>query len=188
MNLLIIDTSCDSLTLALKKGDELFKYKSLESRKGHSAFLLVGINELLQKAQLTLSDIDYFGAVVGPGSFTGVRVGVATVNAFSYATNKEVVSVTSFEPFAYNMPEGKLFAIDAKHGNYYTAKKVQDGLSYETLEGVTLPDSASVLDVSSVTPELLIAVMEEKVKRGDTSKTIKPFYMRASEAERNLKK
>lgn len=187
MNILIVDTSCDSLTIGIKKGEETFGYKSTEARKGHSTMLLPALNELLNKAVLKLSEVDYFGAVTGPGSFTGVRIGVATVNAFGYAGNKKVVPVTAFEPFTYNKCDDVCFVIDAKHA-FYTATKRDTILTYETIENSILPNGSILLDVDSVTPEMLIGAMEEKIKKGEYSASIKPFYMRASEAERNLKK
>lgn len=185
MNLLILDTSCDSLTIALKKGEKFFGYKSSEARKGHSTLLLPAINGLLQNAELKINDIDYFGVVLGPGSFTGVRIGVATVNAFGYATGKSVVGVTAFEPFTYNNCDDVLYAIDAKHA-YYTAKKEGNSLKYETVENGVLSENAELLDVNSVTPEMLMRVLEEKIKNNECAQVVQPFYMRASEAERNL--
>ncbi len=187
MNFLVFDTSCDNLTIALKKGNELFGYKSQENRKGHSTILLPEINNLLQKAELSLSDIDYFGAIVGPGSFTGIRVGVATVNAFGYATGKKVVGVTSFEPFAYNVQDGNKIAIDAKHA-FFLASKQGENLVYTTDEDHNLPDQATLIDQSLLTPDMLEKVMIDKIEKNEFEKTIRPFYMRASEAERNLKK
>ncbi len=186
MNFIVIDTSCDSLTIAIKKGDELYGYKSEENRKGHSTVLLPSLNDLLNKAELTLDDIDYFGAVVGPGSFTGVRVGVSTVNAFGYATKKPVIGVTAFEPFSYNMCEGSSLAIDAKHA-YYIAEMRSGELVYRTDEAHEIGE-AKLIDPNSLTPDMLATVMEKKIALGKAEDAIKPFYMRASEAERNLKK
>lgn len=187
MNFLVFDTSCDNLTIALKKGNELLGYKSQENRKGHSTVLLPEINNLLEKAKLSLKDIDYFGAVVGPGSFTGIRVGVATVNAFGYATGKKVIGVTSFEPFAYNVQDGKTIAIDAKHA-FFLATKQGEKLIYTTDEEHVLQSQATLIDQTDLTPEMLEKVMMDKIEKNEFEKTIRPFYMRASEAERNLKK
>lgn len=188
MNFLAIDTSCDKLTIVIKKGDELFSYKSEENRKGHSTLLLPKVQELLDKSNLTLSQMDYFSAVVGPGSFTGVRVGVATVNAFAYATGKPVISVTTFEPFTYNKRVGDEFFIDAKHAYYVAKIKENNSLDYYTDETHTLKDSANLIDVDTLDPTILAKVVESKINSKEFSSTIKPFYMRESEAERNLKK
>lgn len=187
MNILAIDTSCDSLTVVLKVDDKIYPYKSLTARQGHSVLLLSAINELLLKAGIKVSDVDYFGVVVGPGSFTGIRVGVATVNAFAYANTKPVVEVTAFESFAYTNVETQNFAIDAKHGNYYLATRENDKLSYKTLEGEELPENCFVLPVTELDSESLIAVVCNKIENGESVQYARPLYMRASEAERNKK-
>ena len=186
MNVLVIDTSCDALTIALKVDEKFYSYKSMTERQGHSVSLLPAINNLLEEAGVTVNQIDYFGAIVGPGSFTGIRVGVATVNAFAYANSKKVVAITTFEPFAYDK-QATAFAIDAKHGNYYFAQKVDCKLEYETLEGVELKEDVSLLNVTDVEADKMMKIAEEKISLGEYADAIKPFYMRASEAERNKK-
>ena len=186
MNVLVIDTSCDALTIALKVGEKVFSYKSMTARQGHSVSLLPSINNLLIEAGVSANDIDFFGAVVGPGSFTGIRVGVATVNAFAYANSKKVVAITTFEPFAYDKQSDE-YAIDAKHGNYYLAKRVGEKFEYETMEGGKLSPNACVLSVTEVSADNLLKIAEEKINSGEIYDMIKPFYMRASEAERNKK-
>lgn len=187
MNVLCIDTSCDALTIALRSGEKIYTFKSMSARQGHSVMLLPEIEKLLSEASITVQDVDFFGVVVGPGSFTGIRVGVATVNAFAYANCKPVVEVTAFEPFAYIDTEGESFAIDAKHGNYYFAKRKGEDLIYQTIEGEPLPDNCKIISVTDVTPESLLGVVESKIKNEAIVKFAKPVYMRASEAERNKK-
>lgn len=186
MNILVIDSSCDSLTIALWSSEKLYSYKSMSARQGHSVMLLPAVDELLKQANISVNDVDCFSAVVGPGSFTGIRVGVATANAFAYANKKPLVSITTFEPFAYDSKDSVL-AIDAKHGNYYVAKSIEGRLSYETVENRPLYENAKVLSVEDVTPESLLAIALKKAEAGEFVDILKPFYMRASEAERNKK-
>ena len=185
MNVLCIDTSCDSLSLCLTVDDKVYPYKSDAARQSHSILLLPAIDQLLDKAGIKLSDVDYFSTVVGPGSFTGIRIGVATVNAFGYAYNKQVIGVTAFEPFTYNAKRCTNFAIDAKHSNYYLATKTEDGLTYRTLEGEPLPKGTKIIDERKLKPQDLLKATLIKIERGEYKTMIEPFYMRASEAERN---
>lgn len=188
MKVLCIDTSCDALTLCLGVDGKVYPYKSDSARQSHSVLLLPAIDELLRQANIKLSDIDYFSAVVGPGSFTGVRIGVATVNAFGYVYGKKVIGVTSFEPFSYNTKRFTDFAIDAKHSNYYLATKVGDSLEYKTIEGEPLKKGAKLLQVEKVKPKDLLGATLKKIENGDGVVMLEPFYMRASEAERNKQK
>lgn len=188
MNVLCIDTSCDALTACLYANGKVYPYKSETARQSHSVMLLPAIDELLNKAGVKLSDIDCFSAVVGPGSFTGVRIGVATVNAFGYVYGKNIIGVTSFEPFTYNAKRYTNFAIDAKHSNYYLATVSDGELHYKTLEGEPLPKSTKILNVEKVKPQDLLGATMKRLEKGDGAIMIEPFYMRASEAERNKAK
>lgn len=76
----------------------------LNVRSAHSERLMTEIDHALKQAGLEISDIDVLGVAIGPGSFTGLRIGLSTVKGFSYATGKPVVSVPSLEAFAWNFP------------------------------------------------------------------------------------
>ena len=120
MNYLAVDTAGNHLTVIIIKGEKLYKTHLDNALLKHSITLMPEIERLLNEANLTLSEIDGFGASVGPGSFTGIRIGVSTVKALAYANGKKVFNVTSFEALAYNSEESKVLAvIDAKHSNYY---------------------------------------------------------------------
>ena len=120
INYLAIDTSGNGLTVAV--GGEKKAVSRLENcTLTHSVELMGEIEKTLEKAGLDKENIDVFACSVGPGSFTGIRIGVSTVKAFGYALNKKVLAVTSFLSLAYNVEKGrkKLAVIDARHGNYY---------------------------------------------------------------------
>jgi tRNA threonylcarbamoyladenosine biosynthesis protein TsaB len=70
----------------------------------HSERLMTGTEHILKQSGLTLADIDCFALSIGPGSFTGLRIGLSTVKGLSYATGKPVVSVPTLEALAYNFP------------------------------------------------------------------------------------
>ncbi|MBQ7408691.1 MAG: tRNA (adenosine(37)-N6)-threonylcarbamoyltransferase complex dimerization subunit type 1 TsaB [Clostridia bacterium] len=122
MNYLAIDTSGD-LTVLLKVGDK----KQTRYLKGcntkHSLTLMPYIEEVLQDLSVNLNDLDFIACVTGPGSFTGIRIGISTVKALCFACNKPVLSLTSFDLLAYadNAPSKSLCIINANHGNYYCA-------------------------------------------------------------------
>ena len=79
------------------------------------------IDELFKDTNLTLDNIDLLACSQGPGSFTGIRIGIATIKAFADAKNIPVVGVTSLESLAYNITESGLIVslIDAKNENVY---------------------------------------------------------------------
>lgn len=76
----------------------------LNVKSTHSERLMTEIAHVLKQSFLKMSDIDVFAIAVGPGSFTGLRIGLSTVKGLSYATGKPIVSVSTLEAFAWNFP------------------------------------------------------------------------------------
>ncbi len=102
--LLTIDTSTPAGSVALSRGEELIGEVLLNLRSTHSDRLLPAVQLLLQDAGMQLAELDAFGIVLGPGSFTGLRVGVATVKGLALATAKPVVGVSSLQTLALQVP------------------------------------------------------------------------------------
>lgn len=116
---LVIDTSSKYLTvLAANKGAETVVFVP-DCALQHSVQLMDAIEKALGQAGLCLADCDFFGAVTGPGSFTGIRIGISTAKGFCTGTGSLGMGVTSFEVLAYNTTKACLAVIDAGRGNYY---------------------------------------------------------------------
>jgi len=75
-----------------------------DSAETHSVRLLEGIDYLLRSLQLSLKDIDAFAVISGPGSFTGVRIGLTTIKGLAETTGKPITSITAFEAWAEKFP------------------------------------------------------------------------------------
>ena len=101
MLLLGIDTSSQAATAALAKDGAIICEYTLNQKKTHSAQLLPMIEQMLKASGYEFSDIDAFACGVGPGSFTGVRIGVTTVKGFAQALNKPVIAADSLETLAF---------------------------------------------------------------------------------------
>ncbi len=144
MNCLAVDTGGNHLTVVLLKGEKLYKRHLTNALLKHSVTLMPQIEEILCEAGLSIKDIDVFGASVGPGSFTGIRIGVSTVKALAYANGKKVFGVTSFESLAYNSDVNKVLAvIDAKHSNFYVC-------GFENGKVTILPKFVSIEDLKTI--------------------------------------
>ena len=102
MNILMIDTSGPACGVALSRGGKLVCEMTLTSGLTHSQRVAPMMDAALEMSGMTLEDIDLFGAVVGPGSFTGVRIGVTTVKALAYAQGKPCIAVDALEALAQN--------------------------------------------------------------------------------------
>ncbi|MBQ8658841.1 MAG: tRNA (adenosine(37)-N6)-threonylcarbamoyltransferase complex dimerization subunit type 1 TsaB [Clostridia bacterium] len=119
-NFLAIDTSSNYLTVAAVKDGEEFSVFLPDCTMKHSVSFMGAVDEVLKKAGLTLPECDFFAAVVGAGSFTGIRIGISAVKGFCLACGKPALPVTSFETIAYNAVGGKkLCLVDALHDSYY---------------------------------------------------------------------
>jgi len=102
MKLLTLDTSTDYLVLAVTDGARVLGRMHRKAPRSHSSLLMPMIDRLLKKSRLKLEDIDGFCIGVGPGSFTGLRIGVATVKALAYVTGRPIVAVPTFDAIARN--------------------------------------------------------------------------------------
>jgi len=76
----------------------------LNVKSTHSERLMTEVDHVMEKAGLKISDIDVFAVAIGPGSFTGLRIGLSTVKGFSYSTGKPIVSLPTLEALAWNFP------------------------------------------------------------------------------------
>jgi tRNA threonylcarbamoyladenosine biosynthesis protein TsaB len=99
--ILALDTSSKTTSIAVARGAQLLKSISSAAGEKRSEKLWSEIRSLLAEVEMTISDVDVFAVCVGPGGFTGLRVGMAAVKGFSAATSKRVVGVTSLEATAF---------------------------------------------------------------------------------------
>jgi len=142
MKILSVDTSNKVASVALFNDKNLLNEKFSDDQKTHSEKLLPIIDELLKEEKLSIKDIDLFIVSVGPGSFTGIRIGVSTVKGMAQALNKKVISVTSLEGLIeMTTGENVCAIINARHGNVYAQIKHHN----ELLE----PDCRLIDDVIS---------------------------------------
>lgn len=120
-NFVAVDTSGNYLTVVAGKEGEFYSVSIPNCSMKHSVSVMPAVDEVLKKANMTLAECDFFSAVVGAGSFTGIRIGISVVKGFCLAYNKPSLPVTSFDVAAYNgVGEGKtLCIVDALHDCYY---------------------------------------------------------------------
>lgn len=124
MKILALDTSSMTATVALLDEDKLIGEYTLNHKKNHSEKLMPMIEELLESCDTAPQDIDVFAVSLGPGSFTGLRIGIATMTAMAQALDKKVVGVPTLEALAFNLfnSEGLICPIiDAQRDLVYTA-------------------------------------------------------------------
>lgn len=123
MKILAISTSSNTASVALLEDDKCIQELNICNERTHSEKLMPLIDELLKNNNITLSDIGLIACDNGPGSFTGIRIGVATVKALAEAKNIPVVSCSSLEGLAYNVSGFDYICslIDARNNQVYSA-------------------------------------------------------------------
>lgn len=121
MKILSIDTSSDICSVAILENDVLIKELHIDDIKTHSEKLMPLISNIFDKCNLTLDNIDLIACSKGPGSFTGIRIGISTVKAFADSKNIQAIGVSSLDGLAYNIENSGLTCclIDAKNNNVY---------------------------------------------------------------------
>ncbi len=206
INYLAVDTSNAHMTVAARVNGRLEYSFTADSGVRHSEQLMPTVEKLLEKMNASVNDIDVFCAVTGPGSFTGIRIGVSTVKGFCDALGKKALGVTSFDTLSYNIQSGKTLAvIDANHAHFYAcpyengvpsaaefidAKRLEE--LAETYKVVTYGGAKFTVSGKPVTEVdcaagLIKAVERNLEKASSNVNTLAPFYLRLSQAEEGRK-
>lgn len=146
MKILALDTSTMTSTCAVIEGDKLLGEYSLSQDMSHSEKLVPMIKEVLDSLNLKIKDIDLYGVATGPGSFTGLRIGVATIKSFAHLFDKPIVGVSTLEALAYNLPYNDIVVpmIDARRDRVYTGIYTWEK---EIIKEVMAPDVLPIEDI-----------------------------------------
>jgi len=128
MKILAVDTSSSVCSVALLEDNNLIDEISLDNGKTHSENLMPLVKELLEKTETDLSKINLIAVSCGPGSFTGIRIGIASIKAIAEVYNIPVAEVTSLETLACNdeSDRTKIAIIDARNNQVYMGIFNQD--------------------------------------------------------------
>ena len=127
MKILSMSTATNNLSVALNDDAKIITEKNEFDQRNHSAHLDPLIAEILKENNLRLAEIDRFAVAIGPGSYTGLRIGVTTVKMFASILHKEVVGISTLQALAASCAEkGTLIVagIDARNDNYFAGAYV----------------------------------------------------------------
>ena len=226
MKILSIDSTASSASVALAEDGHIISSAFLNVGLKHSTTLLCLVDNVLKNASLEAEDIDYFAVNVGPGSFTGVRIGVSLVKGFAFTNNAKCIPVSTLESMAYNLQSFDCYviaAMDARCNQVYTALfDITDGKIVRlTDDDALLTNSLDFIPQNPDKPVYIVGdgakLLYEKIGQDNKfirlasenliyqnavsvalcafdninkavdSTEILPFYLRPSQAERNLK-
>lgn len=123
MKILAIDTSGSNCSVAIIDNEKIISDFNLNTGTTHSQNLVPMLEQIQSFSKIDLKDIDAIACCIGPGSFTGIRIGIATAKGIALSLNKPVIGISSLESLAYNVPsfDGTICSIiDAKNENVYS--------------------------------------------------------------------
>lgn len=148
MKILAIDTSSKICSVSILENTDVILELHTDDEKTHSQNLMPLVDKLFSESKLSLDDIDLLACSQGPGSFTGIRIGLATIKAFADSKNIPVVGVTSLESLAYNITENGLIVslIDAKNENVYYSMFCFDGTKYTQIGDYKADTITNIID------------------------------------------
>ncbi len=135
MKILSIDTSSNICGVSILEDDNLICNLDAKTGRTHSENLMPMIDDAFSKTGLSLKDIDLLVCDVGPGSFTGIRIGTSTVKAFSDSLGIPCIGVSSLEALSYNVVDSRLVCsiLDCKNDNCYFALYENNNGYYQEL-------------------------------------------------------
>ncbi len=201
MKLLVIDTTKQNSHIVLINNDVVSNV-IIDVKSKVSESLLPNIERLLTSNNISLHDVDAFGVVVGPGSFTGVRVGVATIKAFAQVLDKPVIALNSFEVVQGVVTDGRMCLKCTNTSMYYADYHNSSVSHMGVLENDLLKEdniyqleNEIVLDgvkSSIVTnyPQILCDAFVSAYNKSafQPFNIVEPLYLQLSQAELALKK
>ncbi len=124
MLILAVDTNTSAGSVAVLRGRRLLAEVNLDSPRTHSERLLPSIDLLMDALGIRLADIDGYALAVGPGSFTGIRIGMSTVKSFAFSSRKPIAAVSNLEALALKIKQTQARLLcplmDAKKSEVYS--------------------------------------------------------------------
>ncbi|MBU1144423.1 MAG: tRNA (adenosine(37)-N6)-threonylcarbamoyltransferase complex dimerization subunit type 1 TsaB [Firmicutes bacterium] len=193
---LVIDTATNYVYLSLLINNIEVDYKYQEGINNHSVTIIPLLNEVLQRANLTLRDLDEIIVGIGPGSYTGVRIGVSVAKMIGYLNRIPLFTVSSLALMASSSDEKYVLPfIDARRENAFM------GLYKQTSEGIICIKNEALENVESYTngieepfeiikegkPQIEKIIKSNLLNLVEDVHSLVPNYMQITEAERNMR-
>lgn len=188
MRLLGIDTSGMVASVAVLEDDILIGEYTLNYKKTHSQTLMPMLDELCKSLELDLATVDAIAVAVGPGSFTGLRIGAAAVKGLSFAIDKPVIEVPTLEGLAYQCSESSKVVcpiLDARRKQTYAAGYIFENGITEVISEDALAIEDFIEKVNDLGREVVFLGDGVPVFKEDIEKLCKvPYSFAASHRNR----
>lgn len=199
MNYLAIDCTSDALCIVASKENAVAYRLLQESKMQHSVLCMSVIEEVLIELNLSIEQCDLICGVTGPGSFTGIRVGLSTVLGFAVASQKKAIGVTTFQMLAYDRLERFLAVVDAGKNHFYVC-------GFDNKQVILPPAHISLAELEALSKEFTLyafthlplphillnraiclkGAIEEAIANQFVNYPLTAYYIKKCQAEENL--
>lgn len=207
MKILYIDTSTDYLYTGIVSDNILLAEIKQKFSHDLSKYALYEISEMLKKVNINPTEVDKIIVVNGPGSFTGIRVGMTIAKIYAYTLKKKIISISSLDAMQISIYSNNLIVpvIDARRGFVYAGIyqdnkellkkqyiKFEDLLdklnNYQKEYIIVSNDNLKIDNVVSYNPDILKIVNTYKDNEDINPHLVEPNYLKLTEAEENLQR
>ena len=195
MFILAIDTTSNLLSVALCKDKGVLATQSVYMERGQGEALMPLLQKMFEETGCSFKELNMVVSAIGPGSFTGVRIGLAVARGLGLALNIPVKGVSNFEAIALSAPKPCVVALDTKRGDFYAqicdenSFKEPMVLTKESVEELHLPiltDKPELFNSDMVTllpmPEIIaVQLIQTILKYPERSFSAEPLYLREAD-------
>lgn len=181
-----MDTTTADLVAAVIESDKIYSVMDKAVGVRHSEALCGRVGEVLRQAGVAFADLDAYACAVGPGSFTGIRIGVSTVKGYATAYNRPYIAVNCLEAIARSVNLGAVgySVIDAGNGYYYmdSSGVFPSVIAYDDERAVGAGRTDSAAEYFDGAADIIRC----KFGKGEFDCDLTPIYIRKSQAEVTL--
>lgn len=202
MNYLFIDTSSSNVIVAIVKDTNIVSCFNKKVDLDLSVNIIPIITRIFDESKMVANDIDTIFVVNGPGSFTGIRIGVTIAKTYAWALKKKITPISSLEVMATTTFEGEYIIpmIDARRAYVYAgiydskliSKNMDDYISLEELIQKVPKNSVYVsyddININHIKPNIdIIRLIQKHINDEEVNPhSLNPNYLKMTEAEENL--
>ena len=168
MNILALDTTTRNASVSLMVNKDIYT-KCINNEVTHSEKLLPLIDEILKEHNVNLKNIDLYACINGPGSFTGIRIGLSTLKAFSFVDKKSIFSINSTDLIAITSYLNSSFYKEKKQANIVSLIDAKNERVYYSVNNLSVIDDKIVISPILTTSNELIDDVLEKIEHNLTN-------------------
>ncbi len=183
MKILFVDTTTSDLVVAVIEADKATIVAQADSQRRHSELLCGKVQQALTEANVSFNDLDAYACAIGPGSFTGIRIGVATVKGYNTAVPRPYIAVNCLDAISLSAKCGAKGSAIIDAGNGYYFADCNSGvspclISYDDIRAISAGKGTACDYLDGA-----VQIIRKRFAEGNFNDELTPLYIRRSQAE-----